>query len=285
MNQLRWKKILTDIAFETAGSFLTAVALYNFAAKSEFLMAGFSGVALILYRLFGLPMGVMTILLNIPVAILCYKLLGRDFFLRSIRCMVISSFILDYVAPLLPMYEGERLLAALCAGALGGMGYALIYMRNSSTGGSDFVLMAIRAKNPHLSLGRISFLIEVFIIVAGGILLRDIDGIIYGMAINYINAQVVDKMMYGVDAGKLALIVTEHGQAIADAINECSGRGSTLLSSRGSYAGDPKDVVMCACNNKQMHPVRQAVRQVDPDSVIIILESNEVLGNGFKPGA
>lgn len=284
MKRFFTKKVLLDILFEVGGSCLIGIGLYNFAANANFLMAGFSGVALVVYRLFGVPMGLMTILLNIPVAILCYKLLGRGFFLRSLRCMLISSIIIDYVAPLFPVYEGERLLAALCCGALSGLGYALIYMRDSSTGGSDFILMAVRAKNPHLSLGRISFIMELIIISLGGLALQDMDGVIYGVSINYIMTQVVDKVMYGIDAGKLTFVVTDprNSKAIAEAIDAVSDRGATLLDARGSYQGDPKDVVMCACSTKQMHPVRQAVRAIDPDSFIVILESNEVHGNGFK---
>lgn len=77
---------------------------------------GFSGIALIVNRLWGLPIGATTVLLNIPLAFLCYKLLGRGFFLRSMRCMVISSIFIDYIGPMLPAYDGDRLLAALCTG-------------------------------------------------------------------------------------------------------------------------------------------------------------------------
>ena len=273
---------LKDIAFELVGSFLAAVALYNFALKAEFLMTGFSGISLILHRLFGLPIGALTLVLNIPVAIWCYKLLGRDFFLRSVRCTIISSLMVDYVVPLLPLYSGDRLLTALFTGVLSGVGYALIFMRNSSTGGADFIIMAIRAKHPHLSLGRISFAFDLVVILAGGLIFRDIDGILYGLVINYISAQMVDKLLYGVDAGKLTLIITERGQAVVAAIDRVSERGATILPAKGGYAGDGKEVVLCACNNKQMHLIRQAVHQVDPAGFIIILESNEVLGEGFK---
>ena len=273
---------LKDIAFELVGSFLAAVALYNFALKAEFLMTGFSGISLILHRLFGLPIGALTLVLNIPVAIWCYKLLGRDFFLRSVRCTIISSLMVDYVVPLLPLYSGDRLLTALFTGVLSGVGYALIFMRNSSTGGADFIIMAIRAKHPHLSLGRISFTFDLVVILAGGLIFRDIDGILYGLVINYISAQMVDKLLYGVDAGKLTLIITERGQAVVAAIDRVSERGATILPAKGGYAGSEKEVVLCACNNKQMHLIRQAVHQVDPAGFIIILESNEVLGEGFK---
>lgn len=73
--------------------------------------------------------------------------------------------------------------------------------------------------------------------------------------------------MYGVDAGKLTLIVTERGKDVVSAIDQCSGRGATLLSAKGGYNGQDKQVVLCACNNKQMHQIRQAARQVDPQAL------------------
>ncbi|MFR4440108.1 MAG: YitT family protein [Hungatella sp.] len=273
---------LSEIGIEILGSFLIAIGIYNFAVNAQFPMTGFSGISIILYRLLGLPIGLTTIALNIPVALLCYKLLGRGFFLRSLRCMVISSLMVDYLAPLLPVYEGSRLLAAICTGVLAGFGYAMIYMKNSSTGGSDFIIMAVKALKPYLSLGKIAFWSDVGIILVGGILFKDVDGIIYGMIVNYLFAVAVDKVMYGIDAGKLALIVTDKGTEVTETIEHCCQRGSTILKGMGGYQQDEKHVVMCACNNKQMYLVQQAVKEVDSRSFIIILESNEVLGEGFK---
>lgn len=268
---------------ETVGSLLVAIGIYNFAVMSEFPMTGFSGIAIILYRLYSLPIGLTSILLNIPVALLCYRLLGKTFFLRSIRCIMISSFLIDTIAPMLPVYHGDRLLSAICTGIIGGIGYAMIYMQNSSTGGSDFITLSMKALNPHISLGKISFFAEVGIILLGGIIFQDMDGIIYGMIINYLFAIAVDKIMYGINAGKFTLIVTSMGDKITKVIEESSGRGSTIVSARGGFKKERKEVILCACNNKQMYRVQQAVKEADPDSFIIILESNEVHGEGFRP--
>ena len=94
---------------------------------------------------------------------------------------------------------------------------------------------------------------------------------------------VVDKAMYGMDAGKVALIVTEHGQDVCDKIAELTERGSTILKGVGSYSKDEKQVVMCACNKKQMHMVQNAVKEVDHEAFLVIMESSEVRGEGFKP--
>lgn len=130
----RAKILATQLAWEFIGSVFIAAGIYNFAVQAKFPMTGFSGISIILYRLLNIPIGFSTILLNIPLAIICYRLLGRKFFISSLRCMVISSLMIDYVAPLFPVYEGDRLLAALCTGVFGGIGYALIYSKNSSTG-------------------------------------------------------------------------------------------------------------------------------------------------------
>ena len=282
MEKIFGKPWLADTAVELVGSVLTGIAVYNFAAPAGFPMTGFSGLALIAFRLWGLPIGWMTIVLNIPVAILCYRLLGRGFFFRSVRCMVLSSLFVDYVAPLLPLYQGGRLLAAICTGVLGGLGYAIIYLRNSSTGGADFIVMAVKAVRPHVQLGRIIFITDAIIILLGGIIFRDFDGVIYGLIIDYIYAIVTDKIMYGMNAGKLALVVTDRGKETADKIDELVGRGTTIIEARGGFRQDHRDVVMCACSTKEMITVERAVKTVDANAFTVILESNEVLGEGFK---
>lgn len=272
-----------QIFWEIIGSILIAIGVYNFAIHAEFPMTGFSGISIIIYRLWSIPIGFSTILLNIPVAILCWKLLGKGFFLRSVRCTIISSVIIDYIAPLFPMYEGSRLLAALCTGVFAGLGYSLIYMQNSSTGGADFIIMAVKALRPHMGVGRISFAIDAVIIVLGTLVFRDVDGIIYGMIVSFLLATVIDKVMYGMNAGKMALIVTDDGKKICDVIEDCCQRGSTILKAQGGYQQEEREVVMCACNNKEMYLVQQAVKEADPASFMIVLESNEVHGEGFHP--
>lgn len=276
------RRIMKQIFWEVIGSIFVAAAIYNFAAQAGFPMTGFSGISIILYQLFHVPIGFSTILLNIPVAILCFKLLGKKFFLSSVRCMVISSIMIDYLAPLFPVYEGSRLLAALCTGVLAGIGYGIIYMQNSSTGGSDFIIMAVKAVKPHISLGKIVFVADGAVVLVGGFLLRDMDGIIYGMIVTALTTIMVDKLMYGANAGKMTLIVTNQAQEICQAIHACCHRGSTIFTAEGGYKGDLRQVVMCACNNKEMYIVQQTVKRIDPDSFMIVLESNEVHGEGFR---
>lgn len=281
MAKINHKKQIKQILTEIVGSMFVAAAIYNFALNADFPMTGFSGISIILYHLFKLPIGFSSILLNIPVTLVCYKLLGKKFLFSSIRCMLISSIFMDYVVPLFPVYAGSRLLAALCTGVIGGIGYSMIYMVNSSTGGMDFITMSIKSINPHIPLGKIVFISDVIIVLIGGLIFKDMDGVIYGLIVSFLFSTVIDKMMYGINSGKLTLIVTDHGKMICDLIDEITARGSTILEGQGGFQGDKKQVVMCACNNKEMYQIQTAIREADPCSFMIILESNEVHGEGF----
>lgn len=278
------KKWSLDIFVDILGGIFIALGTYNFAAAAEFPMVGVNGIALIFYHLWGLPIGRTAMILNIPIAFLCFKVLGRQFFLRSVRTIFITSFLMDYAAPLFPLYQGDRILAAICAGILSGLGFAFIYMRDSSTGGADFIILSLKSLYPHLTIGKISFALDAVIVLLGVLIVsKDIDSLIYGMIISFLLSTMVDKVMYGISAGKLALIVTDYAPEVAAEIDRTTGRGSTFLKAQGSYSKEDKNVVLCACNNKQMYGIRSVVKELDPDAFVIIMESNEVLGEGFKP--
>ena len=276
-------RIGLDIMADIAGGLLIGFGTYNFTVALEFPMVGISGIALIFYHLFNIPIGISSMVLNVPIALICYKFLGRHFFFNSIRTIIITSVIIDTVSPMFPLFTGDRMLAAICAGVLSGFGYGLIYMRNSSTGGTDFVIMSIKKVKPHLTIGKISFALEALIIIAGTLAVsRQIENLIYGMIISFIMSTVMDKVMYGLSAGKMTLVVTRKSEEVARRINEETDRGCTFIKAQGSYSEEEMDVVMCACSNKQMFAIRAAVKEVDPDAFIIIMESNEVVGEGFK---
>jgi len=280
----KWKTYLMDIIIDILGGGFIAVGVYNFAVASGFPVAGISGIAIIFYHFFGIPIGTMTTILNIPIIILCYKLLGKEFLLKSLKTMLISNLIMDYIAPLFPVYKGDSMLSCICMSVFSGIGYALIYMRETSTAGADFILMAVRKWKPHLSVGKIIIFMDFTIVILGGLCMRgDIDKIIYGLIGTYILSVVVDKLMYGVDSGKLTFVVTEHGSQVAAKIDELTQRGATLIKAEGSFTGREKEVVMCACNKKQMHMVQKAVREADLAAFLVTMEANEVRGEGFKP--
>lgn len=277
------KNLGLDLVCDVAGAFLFNIGIYNFAVNAEFAPVGVSGIALILRFLFSLPMGITSIALNIPILLVSYKLLGKGFLIRSIKSMVIFALVLDYVVVLMPVYDGNPLYASICTGIFSGLGLTIVYLRNCSTGGTDFLVMAIRKLVPHLTIGQISLVVDTIVIVAGGFVFRNLDAVILGMISSIVTTMVIDKIMYGLGAGKLVFVVTSNEAEVAAGIEEATGRGCTFLEGQGSYSLVEKKVVMCACNNSQVVPIRRAIHEIDPQAFLIITDSNEVFGEGFKP--
>ena len=264
------KNKYTNLLLQTLGCFISAAGIYSFAVAAEVPVTGIAGICAILYRLFGIPMGLSNVLINIPIILCTYKLLGRSFFIRSVYCMVLFAIFTDYLLPLMPVYQGDRLLATICGGAIGGIGDALIYMNQPS------------GRHPHLPFGNIMFAAALAVILLNGAVFQDVDSIIYGIMFNFIVSAVINKMMFGFSSSMLAMIVTDDGKAACAEIDRVADRGSTILQGHGGYGGQPKDVVLCACSNKQLYEIEHAVQAIDPGCFIIMLQSNEVHGEGFR---
>ena len=277
------KRISIDVLVDIIGGILLTIATYSFAVPADFPMTGVSGVALIFYQAFGLPVGALTVILNIPIIICCYKTLGKQFYIKSLRSTLITSAVMDILGPQLPLYQGDLILAAICTGVLLGIGYAIIFMRGSSTGGFDFIMMAIKYYRPHLSLGKIGFALDAMVILIGAVTIGNgMDSLIYGLVLNYLYSTVLDRLISGTSSGKLTQIISDHPLEIVDEIDKLVDRGSTLLKAIGGYTGEEKEVVMCASSSKEMYAIRKRVHEIDERAFVIVVESNEVIGEGFR---
>ena len=258
MTDSRWK----NLALEVIGCFVSALGLYSFAVAAGVPVTGVAGIGAILFRLFGLPIGVTNIIMNIPIVLICFKYLGKDFFFRSVRCMVLFAIFTDYVLAALPVYQGDRMLATIC--------------------GLDFITMAIKSRHPHMPFGNLTFAAALAVILANGLVFHDVDSIIYGLIFNFLSSYIINRMMFGFNACMMALIVTSDGPAVCRMIGEKVDRGSTILKGYGGYSQDGRDVVLCACSSKQLYIINRETKRIDPGSFIVMLQANEVEGEGFK---
>lgn len=276
------KDFFTDLVYDILGCFVYAAAINCFAKPAHFATGGVSGISLIINYLAGVPVGTTQLILNIPLILLSYKILGKFFILRTAKTMVIMSLLLDILAPVLPVYTGSPMLAAIFTGLLDGIGLVMIFLRGGSTGGTDFITMSIRKKKPHLSLGSISIAINAVVLCLGAFAFKNIDAALYGAISVFVSSMVIDKVMYGAGAGKMALIITDKGADVAKAIDNVTGRGSSLVNIQGAYTGKAKQMVICAMSKRQVFSVRQAAHSVDGGSFVMITSTDEVFGEGFQ---
>ncbi len=279
-----------DTIYDIIGSVLYAIGYYTFASNANFAPGGVGGLAIIInHYLPWAPLFLCQNIINIPIAIICYKLLGRKFFLKSVKTMLFMWIFGDFIAPLFPKYGGEliaesdRLIAAIFAGILTGAGLALIYMRGSSTGGSDFIIMSIRKKRPHMSVGSITIIIDGVIILIGGIVFGNINAVLYGFLMTILSSLVIDKLMYGSGSQKMLLIISDKTDEIKNGIYEVTERGVTFLKSVGAYTGKERNIIMCVCSKTEVFPTREIVKKVDPDAMVMLSTVDEAYGLGFNP--
>lgn len=278
------KRLVLDALCCVSGSLCYSVGIYSFAKDAGFAPGGFSGLALICNHLWGLPIGVMTLLLNIPAVFISYNVLGRGFLFRSLIAMGLCTFFLDVVFPLLPVYEGNHFMAALYSGVFIGAGLALLYMRGFSSGGTDFLTLTIKALYPHFSIGVVTLAFDLVVILLGWPVFGSVDSVLYGLASTVLTSLVIDKIMYGIGAGKLVVIVTNQGHSIAKRIGEISRRGSTLLNGIGTYTGAERHVLFCACARTEIYVICSAAKEIDQDAFVMVTETSEVFGKGFIEG-
>lgn len=281
--QLDIRTFLIDTLYFIAGSILYALGLYTFALHAGFATGGISGISLILNKFFHWPLGLTSLALNVPLILISFKIVGRTFMVKSVWTMLINSFFLDVVFPHLPAYTGSPLLAAMFTGVLVGGGLALVYMRGSSTGGTDFITMTVKKLRPHIPMGRIVLATDVIIILAGGLAFGNVDAVLYGIITSFAATMVIDNLLYGAGSSKLAIIVTNRGMETAKAISDEVDRGATLLKATGAYTGKQRDLLLCACGKNEIYKVRTAARRIDGGSIVMIAEASEVFGEGFEP--
>lgn len=274
-----------DLAADVLGGVLYAAGLVVFAQPAGFAPGGISGLALICRRLWGLPIGLTSLALNIPIILFSGRLLGVSFLCRSLRSMLFCTVFVDLVFPRLPVYTGSPFLAALYAGALLGAGLAVFYLHGSSSGGADFLTVSIQTLRPQWSLGAVTMALDLCVILLGWPVFGNVDAVLYGLAATAVTSFVIDRAMYGVRAGRLAIIITTRGQAVADRIAAETGRGATVLAGAGAYTGRARQTLLCACSRAQAHKVCAAAHVSDPAAFVMLVETREVFGEGFARAA
>lgn len=273
----------TNLLVDCIGSFFFAIGVYNFAAQADFAPGGVTGIAIIINHYTDWPIGLCTLVINLPIILLALRILGKRYLLRTFQTVVINTVFLDVISPRLPVYTGNPLLASLFAGAIAAIGLAIIYNNKSCTGGSDLIIMSVRKKRPHMSVGQITIFVDGIIVLVGGFVFRKVDAVLYGFIYSAVMTMVIDKIMFGVVSGKLAMIISTKGDEITAAIGQQLQRGTTRVEGEGGYSKTTRDVILCACRRSEAPMMKKLVHDVDPSALMIMTSYDEVYGEGFLP--
>lgn len=275
------KKIIIEILGTILGSFIMAFGIAQFLLPNQLSSGGISGVATITYYLFHIPMGTMILLINIPLFLFSMFKIGKSFFIKSLIGTVSLSAFIDILDKLKSL-TNDRFLACVYGGIIIGLGTAIILKVNSSTGGSDLISYIAKKYNPTIKSGNTIIIIDIVIVTLNMIVFREIEIGLYSAITIYLMGKIIDIVFEGIYFTKLILIVSHESEKIAKEIGEKIERGVTGLYGRGMYTNEDKMVLMCAASRRDMGKIKIAARTIDPKCFIIITNSREVVGLGFK---
>lgn len=275
------KQFIFEVIETLIGSFIMAIAVSFFLLPNELSAGGFSGIATIMYYIFEIPMGTTILLLNIPLFIIATFKIGKMFFVKSIIGTISISVFID-VLDKFPPLTGDKILACVYGGILSGIGTALILRAHSSTGGSDLTSVIIKQYKPMFREGKLITIIDFIIVLLNIIFLGKIEIGLYSAIAIYLMGKVIDILFEGIYFTKLLFIISDKSEEISNSIKINAKRGVTAFYGKGMYTNEEKLILMCAIGRSDLSQVKTIIKKIDQNAFIIITNSREVLGMGFK---
>ena len=273
---------LRQYALMVLGALVYACGQLIFIKPMHIPMGGVAGVSLVLNYLWSLPVGVCNLVLNLPLLALGYKTMGREFFVKTVFVVAVSSGFLDLLAPFLPPFTGETMLAALYGGIVMGAGFGLVFRAGGTTGGTDIIAKYLNKKND-IPVGSFNFAVNAVVISLSALIYKNLDAALYALIASYLSSAVVDQLVYGMDVQRSALIITARPDEVSKAIMERLRHGVTAMPARGMYTGDSKTVLLCAVRRYEAGVLKQLLRETDEGAFMMLGSVSEVFGKNFKP--
>lgn len=275
-------KYLLDYFLITLSDALYAFAFCWFYQPNAISVGGFTGISQVInFFLPVLPIGITTLVLNIPLFAIATKVQGIKLLLSSLYSTVISSVFIDLFSGIhsfSPM--DDLLLAAAFGGVLAGVGVGMQLKVGATTGGTELAARLLKYKIRHISVGKLCFAVDIIVIIIYAFTFKKINNALYGIASMYIFSLSMDFVIYGGTHAKLAYIISPKSEEIKDKLLEMN-LGVTMVDSHGGWNGDEKQMIMCAFKRAQIAAIKKSVTNIDPAAFIIVCEAHEVLGEGF----
>ena len=277
----KFKQILKEMLETILGALIMAAGVSLFLLPNQLSSGGIAGVATIFYYLLNIPMGTVIIAINIPLFLFSMYKVGKMFFLKSTLGTVAMSVFIDLLDKIEPL-TNDRFLACIYGGILLGLGTTLLLKAEASTGGSDLISYIAKKYKPTVRSGNIIVIIDIIIIALNVIFFKEIEIGLYSAIAIYIMGKIIDIFFEGINFTKLMIIVSNKSEEIAKQIDKKVARGSTGLYGKGMYTNKNKLILMCAVYRKDVARIKIIAKEIDPKSFIVITNSREVVGQGFK---
>jgi len=278
---VRLKQPLTDVALILVGSLLMALSVDVFLDPNNVVPGGFTAVAMFANRLWGWPVGLTLLALNVPFLLAGMKVLGTEFGPKTILTTVTVGLAIDMLRLHVPVIHGEPLLYTVYGGLLFGLGQGLVFRANATSGGTEIPTKLLHHFY-HVPMSKALLAMDVVILGVAAFFFG-LAPALYAMIAAWVMARMVDLMEAGVKSSLSVFIITQRPDPIREAIFQQLDRGVTLLMAEGGYTGSQRPMLFTVVNRRQGSTLRKIVSAIDPQAFMVVNASNEVLGEGFTP--
>ncbi|MCQ2252679.1 MAG: YitT family protein [Bacteroidales bacterium] len=275
------------------GTFIVAAAFILFISPYKFMPGGVYGISIMIHHLTkgtfemfpdGLPIGTMSLIIDIPLTIIGTKILGPKFGFKTVlgfTSMSVFSSLLEYFWGYNPLVENEPLLSAIFGGVLIGIGSGIVFKAHATTGGSD-IIAAIIAKYTRGQLGLMQIYVDSAIVLLALAAFGDWSIPLFSWIIIFITGKCIDVVLQGLNVEKALIIISDRHEEIREIIIKKMDRGGTYLTGNGMYENADKRIIFTVLSRRQAELLKDFIREIDPRAFMAILDSSEVLGEGFK---
>lgn len=278
---IKLKVSLVENLYFILGIILMSLGTATLLLPNQLSSGGFAGIGTITYYLFNFPVGVIIFVLNIPLFVITAYKLGMKQVIKALIGTGLYSVFIDIFSRF-SQVTSDKLLACIYGGIIIGLGTALVLKGKGTTGGTELVSTILREFNVKMKVGNLIIIIDTTIVILNMILLGEIEIGLYSAIAIYIMGKIIDIVFEGTAFTKLLFIVSDKNEQIAEKIGDLLKRGTTGLLGKGMYTQKNKTVLMCAANRNDVIRIKEIVYTTDSKSFMIVVNSREVLGKGFK---
>lgn len=285
MRKLSKEEMLKEVRrylFMIIGCFSYALSLQTFLIPNEIVGGGVSGAASLIEILTALPAGLFIVLINIPILIFGFRLMGWKFIIRcfiTTTCLGLATEVLSWFIP--PITDNP-ILASAYGGVLQGVGIGLFIKFETSSGGTELLGRITHHVFPFGSIATHVAIFDAVVVIVGAIALRNLENILYALILIFVSAKVSDIVVLGLNKAKMCYIVTNKSEEISAFLISHSPRGVTLLNGTGMFTKTPKDVLLTCVKNSQVAHLKSWIKQLDENAFVVVTDATEVYGKGFK---
>ena len=276
------KQTMKCYSIVALGSLIFGLAFDWFFAPNLIAMGGVTGLAQVLNVLLPrVSLGVLSFLLNVPLFLAGWHYIGFHLLATSLFSMVVSSAAIDVFAAIWTFPPMDPMLAAVFGGAVMGVGFGAVFSQGATTGGVDIIARLLALRYPWLPLGKLLLIPDAIVLMLVAVTFGQVETALYGAVGMFIATQVMDAVLYGLDTSKVAYVITDRWQEIAEMLMREQDRGVTYLHGEGAYTGQEKRVLLVAFKQKDIVELKRSVHAMDPQAFMIVCNTHEVLGEGF----